>query len=51
MIARTFELLDPKPEDRILDLFCGLGNFTLPMARLAGEVVGVDCLLYTSRCV
>ena len=42
MIARTFELLDPQPEDRILDLFCGLGNFTLPMARLAGEVVGVE---------
>lgn len=42
MIARTFELLDPQPQDRILDLFCGLGNFTLPMARLAGEVVGVE---------
>ena len=42
MIARTFELLDPRPDDRILDLFCGLGNFTLPMARLAGEVVGVE---------
>ncbi len=42
MIARTFELLDPQPGDRILDLFCGLGNFTLPMARLAGEVVGVE---------
>lgn len=42
MIARTFELLDPQPQDRVLDLFCGLGNFTLPMARLAGEVVGVE---------
>lgn len=42
MIARTFDLLDPQPGDRILDLFCGLGNFTLPMARLAGEVVGVE---------
>ena len=42
MIARTFELLDPQPQDRILDLFCGLGNFTLPMARVAGEVVGVE---------
>lgn len=42
MIACTFGLLDPQPEDRILDLFCGLGNFTLPMARLAGEVVGVE---------
>ena len=42
MIARTFDLLDPQPQDRILDLFCGLGNFTLPMARLVGEVVGVE---------
>ncbi|MGR4874557.1 23S rRNA (uracil(1939)-C(5))-methyltransferase RlmD [Pseudoxanthomonas sp. LARHCG66] len=42
MIARTFELLDPQPQDRVLDLFCGLGNFTLPMARLVGEVVGVE---------
>ena len=42
MIARTFDLLDPQPQDRVLDLFCGLGNFTLPMARLVGEVVGVE---------
>lgn len=42
MISHTFELLDPQPQDRVLDLFCGLGNFTLPMARLAGEVVGVE---------
>ncbi|WP_411834603.1 23S rRNA (uracil(1939)-C(5))-methyltransferase RlmD [Pseudoxanthomonas mexicana] len=42
MIARTFELLEPQPQDRVLDLFCGLGNFTLPLARLAGEVVGVE---------
>ncbi|MEL1264877.1 23S rRNA (uracil(1939)-C(5))-methyltransferase RlmD [Pseudoxanthomonas putridarboris] len=42
MIARTFELLDPQPQDRVLDLFCGLGNFTLPMARRVGEAVGVE---------
>jgi 23S rRNA (uracil1939-C5)-methyltransferase len=42
MIARALELLDPKPEDRVLDLFCGLGNFTLPLARRAGQVVGVE---------
>ncbi|WP_202839916.1 23S rRNA (uracil(1939)-C(5))-methyltransferase RlmD [Luteimonas saliphila] len=42
MIARTFELLDLQAGDRVLDLFCGLGNFTLPMARVAAEVVGVE---------
>ncbi len=42
MIARTLELLDPKPDQRILDLFCGLGNFTLPIARRVAEVVGVE---------
>ncbi|HKE49464.1 MAG TPA: 23S rRNA (uracil(1939)-C(5))-methyltransferase RlmD [Rhodanobacteraceae bacterium] len=42
MIARTLELLDPQPDDRVLDLFCGLGNFTLPLARRAGTVIGVE---------
>ena len=42
MIAHAFELLQPQAADRVLDLFCGLGNFTLPLARLAGEVVGVE---------
>ncbi|MFC4728476.1 23S rRNA (uracil(1939)-C(5))-methyltransferase RlmD [Coralloluteibacterium thermophilus] len=42
MIARTLELLAPRPTDRVLDLFCGLGNFTLPLARRAGQVVGVE---------
>jgi len=42
MVARTLELLDLKPEDRVLDLFCGLGNFSLPIARVAGSVVGVE---------
>ncbi|HKP65502.1 MAG TPA: 23S rRNA (uracil(1939)-C(5))-methyltransferase RlmD, partial [Casimicrobiaceae bacterium] len=42
MIARALELLDPKEDERVLDLFCGLGNFTLPVARRAGSVVGVE---------
>ena len=42
MIAKTLELLAVQPDDRVLDLFCGLGNFTLPLARVAREVVGVE---------
>ena len=42
MVGRAVELLDPKPTDRVLDLYCGLGNFTLPIARRAGMVVGVE---------
>jgi 23S rRNA (uracil1939-C5)-methyltransferase len=42
MIDRAIELLDLAPEDRVLDLFCGLGNFTLPLARYCAEVVGVE---------
>ena len=42
MIARTLALLDVQPGERVLDLFCGLGNFTLPLARTAAEVVGVE---------
>lgn len=42
MIERTMELLEISAEDRILDLFCGLGNFTLPLAKRVTEVVGVE---------
>jgi 23S rRNA (uracil1939-C5)-methyltransferase len=42
MIQLAMDLLDPKPEDRVLDLFAGLGNFTLPLARRVREVVGVE---------
>jgi 23S rRNA (uracil1939-C5)-methyltransferase len=42
MMARAMELLAPTKEERVLDLFCGLGNFSLPIATLAKEVVAVE---------
>ena len=42
MVAAAVQLLEPTPEDTLLDLFCGLGNFTLPLARRAKRVVGVE---------
>ena len=42
LIQRALALLDPQPGDRIGDLFCGLGNFTLPIARRGVDVTGVD---------
>jgi 23S rRNA (uracil1939-C5)-methyltransferase len=43
MIDQAAELLEPDHDSRILDLFCGLGNFTLPLARLSKAVKGIDC--------
>jgi 23S rRNA (uracil1939-C5)-methyltransferase len=42
MVERAIELLQPTADERVLDLFCGLGNFSLPLARHAGQVVGVE---------
>ena len=42
LVARVVEWLKPDPSDRVLDLFCGLGNFTLPLARQGAEVVGLE---------
>lgn len=42
MVKRAIELLAPTDEDNVLDLFCGLGNFTLPLARFSQHVVGVE---------
>ncbi|HFD87784.1 MAG TPA: 23S rRNA (uracil(1939)-C(5))-methyltransferase RlmD [Gammaproteobacteria bacterium] len=42
MVPLALSLLELKPEDSVLDLFCGLGNFTLPMARHVKTVTGVE---------
>ena len=42
MVNRVLETLQLNTDDTVLDLYCGLGNFTLPMARQAGHVVGVE---------
>lgn len=42
LISRALSLLDVQPEDRVADLFCGLGNFTLPLATQAGQVTGIE---------
>lgn len=42
MVSHAIDLLDPTPTDRVLDLYCGLGNFTLPLARRAASVLGVE---------
>ena len=42
LVHKALRLLDVQPEDRVADLFCGLGNFTLPLATLAREVVGIE---------
>ena len=42
LVRRAIGLLDPRPGERIADFFCGLGNFTLPIARRGAHVVGVE---------
>ena len=42
LVSRALRLLDVQPHERVGDFFCGLGNFTLPLARQAREVVGVE---------
>ncbi len=42
MVSRAMRLLDPQAEERIADFFCGLGNFTLPIAKSGASVLGVE---------
>lgn len=42
MVPRALELLEVNSEDHVLDLFCGIGNFTLPLARKAASVLGIE---------
>ncbi|EPV6728351.1 23S rRNA (uracil(1939)-C(5))-methyltransferase RlmD [Klebsiella aerogenes] len=42
MVRTALAWLDIQPQDRVLDLFCGMGNFTLPLAKAAASVVGVE---------
>lgn len=42
LVSRALRLLDLKPEERVIDWFCGLGNFTLPLATQAASVLGVE---------
>ena len=42
LVARAVRLLDPQPGERVADLFCGLGNFSLPLAKRGAQVVGFE---------
>src|SRR6185295_19818221 len=42
LVSRAVRLLDPQPGERVADLFCGLGNFSLPLATRNAEVIGFE---------
>jgi 23S rRNA (uracil1939-C5)-methyltransferase len=42
LVSRALRLLDAQKHERVIDWFCGLGNFTLPIASTAGEVLGIE---------
>jgi 23S rRNA (uracil1939-C5)-methyltransferase len=42
LVSRALRLLDPRPGERIADLFCGIGNFSLPIAARGAQVIGFE---------
>jgi 23S rRNA (uracil1939-C5)-methyltransferase len=42
LVSRALRLLEPQPDQKVIDWFCGLGNFTLPIATRAREVLGIE---------
>jgi 23S rRNA (uracil1939-C5)-methyltransferase len=42
LVAKAVKMVDPQPGERIADLFCGLGNFSLPLAARGAQVVGFE---------
>jgi len=42
LVTRALRLLDAQAHERVIDWFCGLGNFTLPIATMAGQVLGIE---------
>jgi 23S rRNA (uracil1939-C5)-methyltransferase len=42
LVSKAVQLLDPRPGERVADLFCGLGNFSLPLAKRGAEVIGLE---------
>jgi 23S rRNA (uracil1939-C5)-methyltransferase len=42
LVGQALRLLEPKPNERIADLFCGLGNFSLPIAQRGAQVIGLE---------
>src|SRR5688572_18111473 len=42
LVSKAVKLIDPQPGERIADLFCGLGNFSLPLAQRGAQVIGFE---------